>query len=245
MSIKGKGRTKSRQVARAPRRAPVEVPKPIFRRTWVQVVAALLLGILAVMFLIWITNAMRASDAEEEATAARERRQQALSIWRAEVEGQLGTVGSLQDALAPAIAPQVRAAADALSKGRKSPVEPTELARLSTDLDAAATALEKFDLTATIRDQGFAIGQTDALVSGRGEMVAALRELAQAATLVVLASGSDDPDTSEALATSALALTGSADLLIQESWRKYRNALTEAGLADAPTGGGVGLTPQG
>ena len=105
--------------------------------------------------------------------------------------------------------------------------------------------MEKFDLTATIRDQGFAIGQTDALVSGRGEMVAALRELAQAATLVVLASGSDDPDTSEALATSALALTGSADLLIQESWRKYRNALTEAGLADAPTGGGVGLTPQG
>jgi hypothetical protein len=244
MSIKGKGRTRSRQVARAPRRAPVEVPKPVYQRRWVQLVAALLLGALAVMFVIWMTNALRASDAEQQATDERQLRQEALTTWRSTVEGELGTVGSLQDALAPSIAPQVRAAAEALSKGKESPVESAELAKLSTNLEAVATTLHDFDLSGTIRDQGFDIGQTDALVSARGEMVAALRELAQGATLLVVAADADSPETSKTLATSALALADSADELMQEAWRKYRNALTEAGLADA-AGGGIGLTPQG
>ena len=41
MAIKGKGKTKSRPPARAPRPAPVVRKPPFFARRWVQVVAAL------------------------------------------------------------------------------------------------------------------------------------------------------------------------------------------------------------
>ena len=42
MAIKGKGKTRSRPPARAPRPIPVVVKPPFFRRRWVQVVGAFL-----------------------------------------------------------------------------------------------------------------------------------------------------------------------------------------------------------
>lgn len=242
MAIKGKGKTKSRQVARAPRRTPVEVPKPIFQRTWVRVVAAFLLGILVVMLTVWITNAMRASSAEEDAAAAEDRRQQALSSWRGELEGQLGSVGTIQEGIPPTLAPQIAATADALSKGKDAPVRTEELEQVAKDLDVAATALADYDLTGTIRDQGFDVGQTDALLASRIEVVAALRDLEQAANLLVLATQTDDAATQEALVAGATALTDSAGQLVEEAWRKYRNALIAEGLAQS-AGAIPGLQP--
>jgi len=46
MAIKGKGRTRTKQPVRAPRRGPVPVPVPFVRRRGVQVVAAFLVGAL-------------------------------------------------------------------------------------------------------------------------------------------------------------------------------------------------------
>ena len=242
MAIKGKGKTKNRQVARAPRRAPVEVPKPIYQRTWVRVVTAFLLGVLAVLLIVWITNALRASSAEDDAAAAQELRRQALTTWRGELEGQLGTVGTLQDALPPVLAPQIAATAEALAKGKDAPGDTAQLEQLAKDLDAAATALDDFDLTATIRDQGFNVGQTEALLASRTELVVALRDLEQAANLLVLAGGTTDPATVEALAGGAQALTGSAGELVDEAWRRYRNALVAGGLAQSQAAG-LGLQP--
>jgi hypothetical protein len=233
MTIKGKGKTKTRQVARAPRRAPVEVPKPLYERTWVRVVAALLLGAVAVMLVVWITNSLRTSSRESDEAAKRELRQDALSTIRTEYEAALGTVGAIQDPIGPVLAPQVREAADALAKGKESPVPADELTQLATDLGDAATALEGFDLTAAIRDQGFDAGQTEALLSSRAELAAALRDMEQAATILVVAVDTDDPDTAAALAGSATALADTADGLAREGWRVYRNALVEAGLVQS------------
>jgi len=230
MAIKGKGKTKARQVARAPRRAPVEVPKPLFRRTWVQVIAAALLGALAVMLLVWITNSLRASGQESDEAAARERRQDALATVRSEFESQVATVGQIQDPLGPVLAPQIREAADALAKGKDSPVITEELVQLAGDLETAATTLEDYDLTGTIRDQGFNLAQTEALIASRAQLVAALRELEQAAGILLVAVDTDDPAHVEELATTAVALADSADLLAANGWRTFRNALQQAGL---------------
>jgi hypothetical protein len=236
MAIKGKGKTKARQVARAPRRAPVEVPKPVYRRTWVQVIAAVLLGAFAVMLVVWITNSLRESSRESDEAAKQELRQDALSTVRTEYEARIGTVGAIQDPIGPVLAPQVREAADALAKGKPSPVEATELAQLATDLEDAATALEGFDLTGTIRDQGFDVGQTEALLASRTQLVAGLRDMGEAATILVVAVDTDDPDAAGDLAASASGLADQADLLVREGWRVYRNALVEAGLVEELAG---------
>lgn len=230
MAIKGKGRTRARQVARPPRRAPVEVPKPLFQRTWVRVIAAALLGALAVMLLVWITNSLRASDQESDEVAARERRQDALATVRSAFESQVATVGQIQDPLGPVLAPQIREAADALAKGKDSPLTTEELEQLAGDLETAATTLEDYDLTGTIRDQGFNLAQTEALIASRAQLVAALRELEQAAGILLVAVDTDDPAHVEELATTAVALADSADLLAANGWRTFRNALQQAGL---------------
>jgi hypothetical protein len=237
MAIKGKGKTRARQVARAPKRAPVEVPKPVYQRTWVQLVAAVLLGAFAVMLVVWVTNSLRESSRESDDAAARELRQDALSTIRTEFEAQIGAVGQIQDPLGPVIAPKVREAADALAKGNPPKVDAEELEQLSEDLAAAAAALEGFDLAATIRDQGFeSAAQSEVLISSRAQLVAALRDVEQAASIVLLAIGSEDAASAEALGASALALVDSADAQAQNAWRTYRNALVEAGLVESLDG---------
>lgn len=242
MAIKGKGKTKSRQVARAPRRAPVDVPKPVYQRTWVRVIAAFVLGVFAMVVLVWITNSIRSSNEESDAEAAQQTRADALATWRTEVESQIGAVGQIQDPSPPLVAPQVAAAAAAVAKGKEPPVDADALAQLQDDLGSAATALDGFDLTATIRDQGFDAAEVDALLGSRSELVAALQALEQAAGLVVVAIDTDDPATAKSLAAQAQDLDATATALLDDAWRSYRNALIEAKLIDASTTA-AGLQP--
>lgn len=238
MAIKGKGKTKARQVARAPRRAPVEVPEPLFRRRWVQVTAGVLLGAFAVLTVIWVTNSLRTSTRESDEAAAAERRRDALSSIQTDIETPLGTVGQLQDPLPPIVAPQVREAAEALAKGKGAPVETEALEQLAEDLGAAATALEGIDLDGAIReaDEAFDVGQVEALIAARAQLVGALRDLEQGATVVVVGLQADDPTVAEEMASTATALADSADALLANAWRAYRNELAAAGLAGS-TGG--------
>ena len=87
MAIKGKGKTKNRQPARAPRRTPVPVKPPFFARRWVQLVAALLIGMGIVWFLVWVTNGIRASrDSDQAAKIAIPRIAQRRTSRRSRVE---------------------------------------------------------------------------------------------------------------------------------------------------------------
>ena len=56
-----------------------------------------------------------------------------------------------------------------------------------------------------------------------------MRNLQQAAAVMVVALGTEDPDAAAELATTAIALADTADALSQEAWRTYRNALVAAG----------------
>ena len=75
MAIKGKRKSKQRAVPRAPRRDPVPVPVPFVRRRWVQVVAAFLLGVVAMTLFVVVTNAVRDAGAESDAAAQASERQ--------------------------------------------------------------------------------------------------------------------------------------------------------------------------
>ncbi|MDP9118719.1 MAG: hypothetical protein M3M93_00375, partial [Actinomycetota bacterium] len=91
MAIKGKGRTRTRQSVRAPRRGPVPVPVPFARRRGVQVIAAFVAGLLVFWGGIWLTNGLRAQDTSERDREEELLRRRAGAAWENVVATELGT----------------------------------------------------------------------------------------------------------------------------------------------------------
>ena len=118
MAIKGKGKTKGRQPARAPRRAPVEVKPPFFLRRRVQVALAFVVGILAMLLAIWITNGLRKQQRRREGDDRRRRSsERPAEQWKTQVESALGKVGTISPGAPPAVFPDLATTITALQKG--------------------------------------------------------------------------------------------------------------------------------
>ena len=93
MAIKGKGRTRTKQPVRAPRRGPVPVPVPFVRRRGVQVVAAFLVGALVFWGGVWLTNGLRAQDTSERDREQELQQRRAGAAWENLVATEVGTSG--------------------------------------------------------------------------------------------------------------------------------------------------------
>ncbi len=228
MAIKSKGRSKSKQVARAPRRDPVEVPTPFFRRRWVQFVGVFLVGMFVFMMGVWVTNGLRSTDRTDAANQTKAAQKTAMITWQNALEPTISTVGQLNGPVPPTIAPTVTAAAANLAKGRPAGASAADLLRSAAALKTAAATIEKVDLVDTIRGKGFDLQQTEALLSSQVSMVAGLRGLEQAARLSVLAIDAEGA-TKDQLAASAKALAQSSTTLIQDGYNSYLNALNDVG----------------
>ncbi|HUL85160.1 MAG TPA: hypothetical protein VLX89_06545 [Actinomycetota bacterium] len=246
MAIKSKGRSKSKQVARAPRRDPVAVPTPFFQRRWVQLVAVLIVGMFVFMMGVWVTNGLRSTHRTDAANATRSGQKTAMIAWQNALEPAISKVGQLNGPVAPTIAPTVTAAAANLAKGRPAGASTADLLGSAAALRTAAATIEKVDLVDTIRGKGFDLHQTEALLSSQVSIVAGLRGLEQAARLSVLAINAEGA-TKDQLAESAKALAHSSTGLIQDGFNSYLNALNDVGLVgggQAP-GGSPQLIPGG
>jgi hypothetical protein len=241
MAIKSKGRSKGRQVARAPRREPVEVKPPFFLRRWVQVTLAFAVGVALVLFGVWVTNGIRASRADEKAANAQTEMKTALSQWKTTVETQIQTVGQLQQqGVAPLIAPGLAPAVGALASGKAPTASGKDLAQLGEQLKKAADTLAAYDLTKVIRNKGFDVGETDRILSVQSGFVTALNMYREAAVVASIAAVASDPAQQAQLGAAAKRLNDDADSAMQEAWRGYGNALFLVGLTD-----GVATTPAG
>jgi hypothetical protein len=238
MAIKNKGRSRSKQVARAPRRDPVVVKAPFFRRRWVELVGALLLGMFLVMMTVWVTNGLRKNRDSDAAAATTAQQKTALIAWQGALEPALSGVGTLNGPIAPTIAPNVSAAATNLAKGKPAGATATQLLASAKALNKASTTTDAFDLVDAIRGKGFDINQTGSLLSSKVSIVSGLQGLEQAARLSVLAIAATGP-TQAQLAASAKALADSSTNLVQDGYNSYLNALSAVGLV------GGGLAPGG
>jgi hypothetical protein len=249
MAIKGKARSKTKarghQAGRAPRRDPVPVPTPFFLRRWVQLVAVFLLGLGAFALGVWVTNGLRQDSDEKAAAAAAATRAAALQKWQSEVEEQLGTVAQMQGGSgslqAPPVSPDVSATVDALAKGDKPTSTPTDLAASADALGKAADALQNYDLSGALRDQGFG-SEIEGIFASRTEFVAALRGYQDAASLARLAQTTKDQKLSASIAAEARSTLGSAQTSLQDAWSNYVFALQANNLVTIapPTGSGLG-----
>jgi hypothetical protein len=233
MAIKGKGRTRARQPVRAPRRGPVPVPVPFFRRRGVQLLAAFLVGSLLFWGGVWLTNGLRAQD-----TSERDREQELLqrrtgAAWEKLVSTEVGTIGQIQEGQPPVILPQVRAAITVLAQ--KTPKDAVSvLQTAAADAKKAMEAIQKDALSTSLRDKGFSEGEVLRFLSARDELVTSIQLYREAALLGVLAAELQGKDRDAAIARAESVLT-LADAAVLRFQTHQAEALAAAGIIRQPT----------
>ena len=247
MAIKGKGKTKSRQVSRAPRHEPVAVKKPFAQRGWVRGLVLYMCGVLVLSVTWWAYEGINKQRNASKAAAAQGQQREAVSVWKVNLENTLSTVGQVQGGAAPQIGTDIGTAITNLGKGQPAGVTAKQLKAEAANLEKAAKTLAKFDLAGAIGNHDFDATQTELITTIHPEITQGLRSLAVAATLTAMAM--DNPTNADALLGQAKTAETSGQALIARGWASYTNIATEAGMPPPlpqPIGGtsGGGL-PQG
>ena len=233
MAIKGKGRTKTRQSVRAPRRGPVPVPVPFFRRRGVQAVAAFLAGLLVFWGGVWLTNGLRAQDSSERNREQELLRRRAGAAWENLVASEVGKIGQITEGRPPVILPQIRETVSRLTE--KTPNDAVEtLQKAASDAKASMDALEAYQLSSSLSDKGFDSGQVLRFLSARDELVTSIELSRHAALLAVLATDLEGGDRRGALARVG-ALLADADQAVLRFQTHQGEALAAAGIIRQPT----------
>lgn len=256
MAIKGKtkGRSRGRAPARAPRREPVAVQPPFLRRRWVQLVAAAVAGALAVLFVVWVTNGLRQQRADDEEADAAATRRAAAQEWQGTLEGEVGKLGSISPGVPPTVLTELSGAIDGLADGEAPDGTDATIADALTLTRAAAEAIDGYDLTTAIADQGFDVVETNYFLNSQSKIAHALSLYEQSALLAREALAADGQER-VALARRAVAVREVATSLLNEGWNDYLQVMYAVGLTQVaqptgiipgvitgPTGGPTGTT---
>jgi hypothetical protein len=228
MAIKGKGKTRSKQPARAPRREPVPVKPPFSQRTWVKATAAFVAGVFLMSMCWWVWENLDKDRNARAAADTQAQQREAIAAWKAQLESSLASLAQTQGAAVPQIAPTLQPALDALTKGTDPGVTSADMDTLAGQLSDAAKKLLKFDLTGTIKDHGFTIAETQVITGARTEVLAALRSFHAAAQLVSLALSM--PGQQHAVVAAAKEAAQTGQQLLESGWTKYSNAASAAGM---------------
>src|SRR3954467_7275780 len=241
MAIKGKGKTKSRQVSRAPRHEPVAVKKPFAQRGWVRGLVLFMCGVLALSVTWWAYAGIDKQRNASKAADAQTQQQAAVSAWKVNIEGALSSVGQVQGGATPQIATDVGTAITDLGKGTDAGVTADQLTSEADKLETAPKTLAGFKLTDTIVNHGFDQTQTDLITTIQPEVESGLRSPAGAAPppappvqgpapprLTALAMQA--PANADELLAEAKTANASGQDLIERGWSSYTNIATLAGM---------------
>jgi hypothetical protein len=233
MAIKGKGRTKSRPPARAPRLAPVVRKPPFFARRWVQVVGAMLAGMGIVTIVVWATNGLRVDNAAKarDATAANVRR--VVQEWQTTVDGTLskgglGTTGGGPGQIT--ILPSLSTSLTTLASGKHDPKAGDTATTAVSLVGEGVKTLQGVDLPGMIRDKGLDLAMTNYLLNSKARMIDGLQLYGRVAAEVKAAVEGKDPAVTDALVKEANALLPIATQVFNEGYTDYTEALARAGL---------------
>lgn len=233
MAIKGKGRTRTKQPVRAPRRGPVPVPVPFVRRRGVQVVAAFLVGALVFWGGVWLTNGLRAQDTSERDREQELLRRRAGAAWENLVATEVGAIGQIQEGRPPVILPQVRSVITGLAE--KTPRD--AVSTLQTAADDASEAIDGiagYQLSSSLSDKGFEKEEVLRFLSARDELANSIQLYREAALLGVLAADLEGKDRRGTIAR-AESLLNLADAAVLRFQTDQTEALAAAGIIRQPT----------
>jgi hypothetical protein len=240
MAIKGKNKAKSkpRPAVRAPRHEPVVVRPPVFERRWVQVAGAFMLGIVATLLVVWVTNGLRQNDVDAQAVDTAASRRAAATAWQRQVETEMSSVGTVQQGVPPVMFPAMNAAVDTMKQGTVPPKAAETFRTASKDGAAVVKTLTAFDLIGTIRDQGFDEGEARAFTDSKERIISALILYQRAADLGVLAAEANVAQLA-ALTKTVDDLRSNANSEFQQAWITYGEALAAGGINNSIPGGAL------
>jgi hypothetical protein len=238
VAIKGKKRSRQRSAPRAPRREPVALPTPFLRRWWVQLTAGFLVGVFAMVVLVWVTNSIRADDAEAANDADAATRLAAATAYQQAVRAAFGQLGVVDPGVTPTIFTEFDAALDALVQGEPPADADETFQQAARDAREAQRQLASFDVAGTIADQGFDVVAATSFTSSAQTLGQALDDYRRAAAVAgsVVAVGGHE---GQRLAEVAVELRDAARTSLADGWTEYLQALRAGGVAEAPTTGGI------
>ena len=246
MAIKGKGRTKSRPPARAPRPAPVVRKPPFFLRRWVQVVGAMLAGAGIVLIAVWVTNGLRSDDAAKTRDANAASARQVVQEWQTTVEGVLskGLGSSGGGAGQVVILPSLSASVTTLAKGDEDKKAGDTADTAVSLVEDGVTTLQGVDLPTIITEhEGVDLALTNYLLNSKARMIDGLQLYGRIAAQVKAAAAADDAAVAAALIEEANALLPIATQVFNEGYTDYTEALARVGLLQPSSGlSGTGLS---
>ncbi len=235
MAIKGKGRTKSKQVTRAPRKAPVVVKPPFLMRRSVQMTLALIAGVGTMVFAIWVTNGLRQQQRDKDADLRRTAIAKAVNVWTATVEGSLAALGQVPQPTP--LFPELTAALATLTKGD----EVKDAEKIATDArllaDKAASDLTAVKLYEVIRGKGMDLALTNYLLNSQSGMAQGLSLYSRAASLVIASTKESDPDLRATLVDEAQQVLTLATKTYEDGYNDYEQAKDLSGVDPQPPGG--------
>jgi hypothetical protein len=238
MAIKGKRKPKQRPAARAPRREPVRRPTPFLQRWWVQLTAGFLVGVFAMIVLVWVTNSIRAGDADAEANADAAERRTAAVAYQQAVRGAFGQVGVVEPGITPTVFAEMNAALDATEKGNPPSDAEATFREAASDAAKARKELAAFDVAAAVGDTGFDAVAVTSFTSSAKTLVRALDGYGRAADVAASAVAVGGEEGAR-LAALAVELRDTAQADLQEGWTEYLQALRAGGVPELPTSGGI------
>jgi hypothetical protein len=231
MAIKGKGKTRARPTARAPRREAVPVPVPWARRRWVQVLAAFLAGLLVFWGAIWLTNGLRDQDRAEQQDQQAIEKRRAGTAWQSLIQTQVGAVGQVELGAPPVVFPQVRSTLGDLADGTPKDAADT-LQEAANQAKGIANAILDYDLAGSVSGKGFDKGEVLRYLSARDELATAMTLYREAALLGVVASKLDPADRGGVLGR-AQSLVAQAEAALGRFEAHQIEALSAAGIHPA------------
>jgi hypothetical protein len=233
MAIKGKGRARTKQPVRAPRRGPVPVPVPFVRRRGVQLVAAFLVGALVFWGGVWLTNGLRAQDTSERDREQELLQRRAGAAWENLVATEVGAIGQIQEGNPPAILPQVRAVITAIAENTPKDAVST-LQTAAEDAMKAIEGIAGYQLSSSLSNKGFEQGEVLRFLSARDELVSSIQLYREAALLGVSAADLEGKDRAAAIARAESVLN-LADAAVLRFQTDQTEALAAAGIIRQPT----------
>jgi hypothetical protein len=204
----------------------------------VHLTAGFLVGVVAMILLVWVTNSLRAGDAETEADADAAQRRTAAVAYQQAVRAAFGQVGVVEPGIAPEVFAEMNAALAATEKGNPPSDAEAIFREAATDAAKARKELASFDVAGTVGDQGFDPVAVTSFTSSAETLERSLEgygHAAEVAASAVVVGG----EGGASLAALAVDLRDAAQADLQEGWTGYLQALRAGGVPELPTSGGI------
>jgi hypothetical protein len=241
MAIKGKGKTKTKQVTRPPKPGYTPPPVPFFARRWVQVTAAFVVGIFVVALFAWIRGNLRASSDDRAARQLRSKERTAMLAYQAQLDPVLTQIGTPQGPSFQAF-PRLGQTIDAYGTGD---AKASEASQTASDTQGTATkvgdALAKIDAAKYV-SSGVPRAFASDVTASKSSMAHAVDLYRQSALLFAMALDATGQQQKDLLA-SAKDLNSTATEVFLDGYNSYVEGQAAAGTYQPQPPPGTGLPP--